>query len=34
MMQDLLKFEADFKTVQVIYNSIANRELNTIAKVQ
>ena len=34
MMEDLLKFEADFKTIQVIYNSIANRELNTIAKVQ
>lgn len=34
MMQDLLKFEADFKTIQVIYNSIGNRELNTAAKIQ
>ena len=30
---DLLKFEADFKTVQVIYNSMGNRDLNTAAKV-
>lgn len=34
MMEDLLKFEADFKTIQVIYNSIGNRELNTAAKIQ
>ena len=34
MMRDLLKFEADFKTIQVIYNSIGNRELNTAAKIQ
>lgn len=33
MMDDLIKFEADFKTVQVIYNSIGNKELNTAAKV-
>lgn len=33
MMNDLIKFEADFKTIQVIYNSIGNRELNTVAKV-
>lgn len=33
MMNDLIKFEADFKTVQVIYNSIGNKELNTAAKV-
>ena len=25
MMVDLLKFEADFKTIQVIYNSIGNK---------
>jgi len=25
MMADLVKFEADFKTIQVIYNSIGNR---------
>jgi V-type H+-transporting ATPase subunit d len=25
MMEDLLKFEADFKTIQVVYNSIGNR---------
>jgi V-type H+-transporting ATPase subunit d len=25
MMEDLLKFEADFKAIQVIYNSIGNR---------
>lgn len=30
---DLLKFEADFKTIQVIYNSIGNRDLNTAAKI-
>lgn len=34
MMEDLLKFEADFKTIQVIYNSIGNKELNTAAKIQ
>jgi V-type H+-transporting ATPase subunit d len=33
MMKDLIKFEADFKTVQVIYNSIGNKELNTSAKI-
>lgn len=33
MMDDLVKFEADFKTIQVIYNSIGNKELNTNAKV-
>lgn len=33
MMCDLLKFEADFKVIQVIYNSIGNRELNTASKV-
>lgn len=33
-MEDLLKFEADFKTIQVIYNSIGNKELNTTAKIQ
>lgn len=33
MMSDLIKFEADFKTIQVIYNSIGNRELNTTAKI-
>ena len=30
---DLLRFEADFKTIQVIYNSIGNRDLNTAAKI-
>ena len=25
MMCDLLKFEADFKTIQVVYNSIGNK---------
>jgi V-type H+-transporting ATPase subunit d len=25
MMKDLIKFEADFKTIQVIYNSIGNK---------
>lgn len=33
MMEELIKFEADFKTIQVIYNSIGNRELNTTAKI-
>lgn len=33
MMCDLLKFEADFKTIQVVYNSIGNKELNTTAKI-
>lgn len=32
-MEELVKFEADFKTIQVIYNSIGNRELNTTAKI-
>jgi len=26
MMIDILKFDADFKTIQVIYNSLGNRE--------
>ncbi|CAK65919.1 unnamed protein product (macronuclear) [Paramecium tetraurelia] len=30
---ELLQFEAYFKTVQVIYNSIWNRDLNTAAKI-
>lgn len=29
LMLDLLKFEADLKTVQVVYNSIGNKEFNT-----
>ncbi len=33
MMCDLLKFEADFKSIQVVYNSIGNKELNTAAKI-
>ena len=33
MMEDLIKFEADFKTIQVIYNSIGNKQLNTTAKI-
>lgn len=33
MMRDLIKFEADFKTIQVIYNSIGNRQLNTSSKI-
>ena len=32
MMDVLLKFEADFKTIQVIYNSIGNKDLATVAK--
>lgn len=32
-MCDLLKFEADFKSIQVVYNSIGNKELNTAAKI-
>lgn len=28
-MLDILKFEADFKTIQIIYNSIGNRELSS-----
>ena len=32
MMESLLKFEADFKTIQVIYNSIGNKDLATVAK--
>jgi V-type H+-transporting ATPase subunit d len=34
IMEDLLKFEADVKAIQVVYNSIGNRELNNAAKVQ
>ena len=33
MMNDLLKFEADFKTIQVVYNTIGNKDLNTAAKI-
>lgn len=33
MMCDLLRFEADFKTIQVIYNSIGHKDLNTQAKI-
>ncbi|CAD8057005.1 unnamed protein product [Paramecium primaurelia] len=33
VLLELLKFEADFKTIQVIYNSIGNRDLNTAAKI-
>lgn len=32
-MDDLIKFEADFKTIQVIYNSMGSKELNTTAKI-
>jgi V-type H+-transporting ATPase subunit d len=32
-MIDLLRFEADFKTIQVVYNSIGNKDLNTQIKV-
>jgi len=31
VMGDLLNFEADFKTIQVIYNSIGNKDLTSIA---
>ena len=30
-MGELLEFEADFKTIQVVYNSIGNKELNSAA---
>ena len=33
IMMDLLKFEADFKSIQVCYNTISNKELNTMAKI-
>lgn len=33
MLVDLLKFEADFKSIQVIYNSIGNKDLNNAAKI-
>lgn len=33
LMTDLLNFEADFKTIQVIYNSIGNKDFNTAVKV-
>lgn len=32
MMLELLNIEADFKTIQVIYNSIGNKEYNTALK--
>jgi V-type H+-transporting ATPase subunit d len=32
-MSELLRFEADFKTIQVVYNSIGNKELNTSIKI-
>ena len=33
LMDDLLKFEADFKTIQVVYNSIGNKDFNTAIKI-
>jgi V-type H+-transporting ATPase subunit d len=33
LMRDLLKFEADFKWIQIVYNTIGNKELNTAAKI-
>jgi V-type H+-transporting ATPase subunit d len=33
MLMDLLKFEADFKTIQVAYNTMNNKDLNTTAKI-
>ena len=33
MMIDLLNFEADFKTIQVVYNSIGNKDFNTAIKI-
>jgi len=33
MLEDLLKFEADFKTIQVIYNSISNKEMSIAANI-
>ena len=33
MMVDLLNFEADFKTIQVVYNSIGNKDFNTAIKI-
>lgn len=33
MMLDLLEFEADMKTIQVIYNSIGNKEFQNNARV-
>lgn len=33
LMEDLLKFEADFKTIQVVYNSIGNKDFNTAIKI-
>lgn len=33
MLDDLIKFEADIKSIQIVYNSIGNKELNTAAKI-
>jgi len=33
ILTNLLNFEADFKSIQVVYNSIGNKDLNTMAKV-
>lgn len=33
MMLELLDFEADMKTLQVIYNSIGNKEMQSQPKV-
>lgn len=33
LMEDLLMFEADFKTIQVVYNSIGNKDFNTAIKI-
>lgn len=34
MLDDLLKFEADWKTLQVIYNSIGNKEFSSDDKLR
>jgi V-type H+-transporting ATPase subunit d len=30
MLEDLIKFEADFKTIQVVYNSIGNKVITAV----
>ena len=34
MLEDLLKFEADFRTIQIIYNTMSNKEFNTEDKLK
>lgn len=33
LLDDLLKFEADMKSIQVVYNTIGHRDISSTAKI-